>query len=222
MKKLSHANILHLYDVIDSPKQLYLIMEFAQGKSLTQYLKTPHIESRQVQSPEFRQQALPEHQASQIMSHLLQACSYMHSRQVCHRDLKGCNIIYQPETSQVKIIDFGFAISCEKPLKVFCGTPSYMSPEIVNKSEYDGAAADCWALGVIMHNLCTGQVPFKHKDEKGLFAKIRKGQYAMPVNQRGEPLSAECRDLLKSLLDPDQASRITADTALHHPWVSRI
>jgi len=63
---------------------------------------------------------------------------YMHEKQVCHRDLKPENIIYQPETGLIKIIDFGFAISSNEKLKVFCGTPSYMAPEIVTKQEYIG------------------------------------------------------------------------------------
>jgi serine/threonine protein kinase len=96
----------------------------------------------------------------------------MHSKQVCHRDLKPENIIYQAETGLVKIIDFGFAISSKEPLKVFCGTPTYMSPEIVSKIDYNGAAADLWACGVIMYTLVTGAVPFKCSNERGLFAKI--------------------------------------------------
>jgi serine/threonine protein kinase len=55
---------------------------------------------------------------------------------------------------------------------VFCGTPTYMSPEIVSKVEYNGAAADLWACGVIMYALITGMVPFKCANEKGLFMKI--------------------------------------------------
>jgi 5'-AMP-activated protein kinase, catalytic alpha subunit len=90
-------------------------------------------------------------------------------------------LIYDSETGIVKIIDFGFAASSKEPLKVFCGTPSFMSPEIVCKKEYNGAAADVWALGVVMYVMLCGVLPFNCEDEKGLYRKIQKGSYLTPV-----------------------------------------
>lgn len=82
------------------------------------------------------------------------------------------NLIYFEETKTLKIIDFGFALVAKEPLKVFCGTPSYMSPEIVSKKEYFGPAADMWAVGVVMYVLLTGVLPFRAEDEKKLYRKI--------------------------------------------------
>ena len=96
----------------------------------------------------------------------------MHGKSVCHRDIKLDNIIFDEETLQVKIIDLGFAQISNEPLKVFCGTPSYMSPEIVSKKEYSGQAADIWAIGVVLYVLLTGMLPFRADDEKNLFRKI--------------------------------------------------
>lgn len=124
----------------------------------------------------------------------------MHSKQICHRDIKLENLIYLQAQEIVKIIDFGFATSCKEKLKVFCGTPSFMAPEIVAKKEYNGAAADVWSAGVVMYTMLTGSLPFKSTDEKGLYRKIQAGQYAVPSNTLGERLSVEARDLLKSLL----------------------
>jgi len=104
----------------------------------------------------------------------------MHGKAVCHRDIKLDNIIFDEETLCVKIIDFGFALNSKEPLKVFCGTPSYMSPEIVGKRDYSGQAADIWAVGVVLYVLLTGMLPFRADDEKILFKKIQKGLYAMP------------------------------------------
>ena len=72
----------------------------------------------------------------------------------------------------IKLIDFGFACISREKLRVFCGTPSYMSPEIVAKKEYSGAAADVWASGIILYVLLCGTVPFKALNEKDLFRKI--------------------------------------------------
>jgi serine/threonine-protein kinase CHEK2 len=98
----------------------------------------------------------------------------MHSKQVCHRDIKLDNIIYNSETSIVKIIDMGFAGSSRDPLKSFCGTPSYIAPEIVahKGSEYQGCPVDMWAAGVALYVLLTGLFPFKANDEKALYKKI--------------------------------------------------
>ncbi len=85
----------------------------------------------------------------------------MHSKSICHRDIKLDNLIFHEQSGIVKIIDFGFTVFCKEPLKVFCGTPSYMSPEIVSKKEYSGPAADIWALGVVMYVMLTGYLPFK-------------------------------------------------------------
>jgi serine/threonine protein kinase len=70
-----------------------------------------------------------------------------HRQNISHRDLKMENVLYTNEKS-VKLIDFGFAISSNGPLKTFCGTPTYMAPELVRKTEYFGPSVDKWALGV--------------------------------------------------------------------------
>lgn len=99
---------------------------------------------------------------------------------MCHRDIKLDNLVYCEETGAVTIIDLGFAGPSKDPLKSFCGTPSFMAPEIVMKQEYCGNGADVWALGVAMYVLLMGQFPFRCANEKGLFRKIQKGHYLAP------------------------------------------
>ena len=106
------------------------------------------------------------------MAQVLSGLAYMHAKNISHRDMKPENIIYNPLTGDVKIIDFGFACISREKLRVFCGTPSYMSPEIVSKREYNGPSADIWACGIILFVLLTGTVPFKAQTEKDLFRKI--------------------------------------------------
>ena len=80
--------------------------------------------------------------------------------------------MYDPSTGLVKLIDFGFACSAKEKLKVFCGTPSYMSPELVMKREYYGSAVDMWACGVLLYNMLIGVMPFKATNERELYKKI--------------------------------------------------
>ena len=93
---------------------------------------------------------------------IVSAIAYCHSKQICHRDIKLENILLD-EQGNPKLIDFGFStcIPNDKKVKIFCGTPSYMSPEIVQKIEYNGPPADVWALGVLLYALLTGTFPFK-------------------------------------------------------------
>lgn len=121
----------------------------------------------------------------------------MHGKQICHRDIKLDNLIYSEQTKVLKIIDFGFACCCKEKLKTYCGTPSYMCPEIVQKREYRGDEADMWAVGVVMYTVLTGYLPFKGKDEKELERKIVRGQYAPPQNTKNKIVSPEARALLK-------------------------
>jgi serine/threonine protein kinase len=101
-------------------------------------------------------------------------------------------------------------------LKIFCGTPSYMSPEIVSKKEYYGGPSDIWACGVLLYNLLVGTFPFKSvTTEKDLFRKILRGIFNF--GQR-ESLSSEAKDLIKQMLTIDPSERPTATMILNHPW----
>jgi 5'-AMP-activated protein kinase catalytic alpha subunit len=95
----------------------------------------------------------------------LEGISYCHEKGVCHRDLKPENIIID-EHRRIKIIDFGFSASSRINLNNFCGTPAYMSPELVRKVAYNGAKADIWALGVILYLMLIGVFPFRAGNEQ--------------------------------------------------------
>ncbi len=102
---------------------------------------------------------------------------YIHGQDVAHRDIKLENILIEPESKVTKIIDFGFCCGSKDKLKIFCGTPSYMAPEIVCKREYYGAPSDIWACGVLLYVMLCGTFPFKSSFEKDLFRKISRALY---------------------------------------------
>jgi serine/threonine protein kinase len=92
-----------------------------------------------------------------------------------HRDIKLDNILLEEGTRMVKLIDFGFSVVVNAPnqrLKVFCGTPSYMAPEITKKSDYEGLPVDIWALGVLLYVMLVGQFPFRGTSEQDLYQRI--------------------------------------------------
>lgn len=98
---------------------------------------------------------------------------YCHQREIAHRDIKLENILIMNK-KLIKLIDFGFSISIKDKgrLNLFCGTPSYMPPEIVSKVAYYGKPADVWALGILLYKMVAGYFPFKGRNDRELFWKI--------------------------------------------------
>jgi len=115
----------------------------------------------------------------------------------------------------LKIIDFGFStcIPNDKKVRMFCGTPSYMAPEIVTKAEYCGPPADIWAVGVLLFALLCGTFPFKGLDDKDLYAKIAKGEFVIP-----EFVSDHAQSLLRKMMAVDPDKRPSAKEIMSDPW----
>ena len=105
-----------------------------------------------------------------MFKQVVSGIEYCHARCITHRDIKLENVLLNAEMN-VKIIDFGFStcIPNDKRIKIFCGTPSYMAPEIVNKTEYCGPPADIWALGILLYAMLNGCFPFRGANDKDLY-----------------------------------------------------
>jgi serine/threonine protein kinase len=132
-----------------------------------------------------------------------------------HRDIKLENLLLD-ESATVKLIDFGFStvVPPGKKIKVFCGTPSYMAPEIVARKEYPGPCADIWACGVLLYALLCGCFPFKGSNDRDLYRKIMKGVFFIP----DIPVSAGARNLVQKLLTVDMYSRPNVNEVLADQW----
>ena len=122
----------------------------------------------------------------------------------------------------IKIIDFGFAAFTmdshgrTQRLKIFCGTPSYMAPELVRKHEYGGEQVDMWALGVLLYSMLTGTFPFRGQSESELYGRIQRGLYKIP----NELMSRDARNIIQKLLETDYRKRAKAkDLIRDHEWV---
>lgn len=148
---------------------------------------------------------IKESEANGILIRLLKALSYLENRSICHRDIKLENIIIDPETKDIKIIDFGFAVYSTKPLKVFCGTLNYMAPEIVSKKEYMGPPIDIWSCGVVYYVMLTGHFPFSAHTDRELIRKIQRGIYHVP-----KELPKEAVKLIGQMMCVDPTQRAKA------------
>ena len=207
LKELNHKNLIQLFDYFEEQKSLYLIMEEAKGISLLSFLKSV---------PNHR---VDELRAKRIFNQIISALAYIHKNNICHRDIKLDNIIID-DCLNIKLIDFGFGIhfkSLDTKLKLFCGTPNYMPPEIIKKVEYYGPAADMWSAGIVLFHLLCGTFPFRGSNEKELFTKICNGTFQVPNN-----VSVSAHNLIQKLLTVNPQKRITAEGALKHEWIVNV
>jgi serine/threonine protein kinase len=159
MKLISHPNVLQLYDVYDSPKNLFLVMEHVEGGELFDYL--------------VKKGRLTESEAVGFFQQIIMGVDYCHHHLICHRDLKPENLLLDKHRN-VKIADFGMA-SLQVPatmLETSCGSPHYASPEIIKGIKYDGPSADVWSCGVILFALVTGNLPFDDENIRRLLNKV--------------------------------------------------
>ena len=116
----------------------------------------------------------------------------------------------------VKLIDFGLSnvFHPGDTLKTFCGSPTYASPELVQRHEYTGPEVDCWSLGVLLYVLVVGELPFDGTTFLELYRRIINARYEIPAF-----VSPECADLIRRMLVPDVAQRATITQICSHPWV---
>jgi serine/threonine protein kinase len=204
MERLRHPNIVIFHDALDTPKQIHIIMDFVGGGSLHHFLK---------KRPGRR---LDDQVAKRLIFQVAQGIKYLHDKHIVHRDIKLENLLLD-ESNTVKIIDFGFStiVPPGKKLKIFCGTPSYMAPEIVARKEYAGFCADIWAVGVLLYALLCGSFPFRGQNDRDLYRKIVRGVFNVP-----EVVTDGARNVLSRVLTPDMSRRPTIDDVLGDQWFS--
>ncbi|KPP72046.1 MAP/microtubule affinity-regulating kinase 4-like [Scleropages formosus] len=140
MKGLKHPNIVQLFEVIETEKTLYLIMEYASGGEVFDYLVSHGRMKEKEARAKFRQ--------------IVSAVHYCHQKNIVHRDLKAENLLLDAD-SNIKIADFGFSneFTLGSKLDTFCGSPPYAAPELFQGKKYDGPEVDIWSLGVILYTL---------------------------------------------------------------------
>jgi serine/threonine protein kinase len=204
MEKIDHECLAKLYEAFESHKQVFLIMEYVNGGSLHGYLKgKPNRQMAEIEAKFLWQQ-------------VVYGIHYLHQRNVTHRDIKLENVLLDETRTRVKLIDFGFStcIPHEKKVRIFCGTPSYMAPEIVSKVEYAGPPADIWALGVLLYALLCGRFPFKGANDKELYQNICKQDLPMQ-----EHISRPAKQILLRIFHKNPEKRPSTKDLLRDPWL---
>ncbi|KAK6460588.1 kinase-like domain-containing protein [Scheffersomyces coipomensis] len=212
LKLLNHPNIVNLVEVMKSGKYIGIVLEYASGGELFDYI--------------LHHKYLKENVAKKLFAQLVSGVDYMHSKGLIHRDLKLENLLLDKHKNVI-ISDFGFVNSYNKDkndfMKTSCGSPCYAAPELVlTQSPYEGRKVDIWSLGVILYAMLSGYLPFDDdpENEDGsdivkLYHYICKTPLTFP-----EYVSPLARDLLRKIIVPDPKRRINLNEIRNHPWLS--
>uniref|UniRef100_A0A672SW32 non-specific serine/threonine protein kinase n=1 Tax=Sinocyclocheilus grahami TaxID=75366 RepID=A0A672SW32_SINGR len=202
MKVLNHPNIVKLFEVIETEKTLYLIMEYASGGEVFDYLVAHGRMKEKEARAKFRQ--------------IVSAVQYCHQKRIVHRDLKAENLLLDADMN-IKIADFGFSneFTIGSKLDTFCGSPPYAAPELFQGKKYDGPEVDVWSLGVILYTLVSGSLPFDGQNLKELRERVLRGKYRIPFY-----MSTDCENLLKKLLVLNPGKRGSLEQIMKDRWMN--
>ena len=213
LKKLSHPNIVKIYEFYVSNSHYYIVTEFCRDGELFSYIKNKYSE---------RQLAV-------LFYQVFSGLWYLHDNKILHRDIKLENIMISQkekdnETGEelfwAKIIDFGTAKIFEKNKKEkdVVGSSYYIAPEVLQQNYNE--KCDTWSVGVILYMMLVGRAPFDGKDDEEIILKINSADY----NSQEPKLlkhSPEVRDLVSKLLEKDTDKRYSAKEAIAHPWFQK-
>jgi len=207
MSSLTHPHIVPLIDFFEEKDCYFLVMELMSGGDLFDRIG--------------KKKTYSEEDARDLAVKMLKAMSYCHSHKIAHCDMKPKNLLLMSEDnhSYIKLADFGFAARChtEKCLTKQCGTPFFVSPEILMRQPYD-QQSDMWSVGCIIFLLLSGNLPFMGRSQKELFRKIVSGKFEFKEADWSD-VSPDAKDLVQKLLALDPDERLTSSQALRHKWM---
>jgi serine/threonine-protein kinase len=191
--RLSHPNIITVYDAGEQDGLAYIAMEYLEGVLLNCYCQKSTL--------------VPARQVLQIVTTVAEALDYAHSQGVIHRDVKPPNIMILKQRL-VKVMDFGIAkvaTATKTQTSMIVGTPRYMSPEQATGKDVDGRS-DVFSLGIVLFELLTGERPFDADNMPALVTRIAKAPHP-PLMKYRRDLPTRVQSILDRALQKDIQNR---------------
>ncbi|KAL6072391.1 Serine/threonine-protein kinase [Balamuthia mandrillaris] len=198
-----HKNIIKLIDTVENQKRLCIVLEYADGGDLFEYV--------------CRNGRLQEWEAWTIFRQIIEAIGHMHKHGFIHRDIKPENILLTMDR-RVLLCDFGLGArwSSLSPTNAICGSFHYAAPEVLTAEYYVGPEVDLWSCGAVLYMMLMGRVPFAAPTSAESLNNILCGALDL-----GFHVSLEAADLLRRLLQPNSLHRATLLDVWSHPWFNR-
>eukprot|EP00013_Stygamoeba_regulata_P009220 CAMPEP_0177672068 /NCGR_PEP_ID=MMETSP0447-20121125/25103_1 /TAXON_ID=0 /ORGANISM="Stygamoeba regulata, Strain BSH-02190019" /LENGTH=851 /DNA_ID=CAMNT_0019179629 /DNA_START=52 /DNA_END=2608 /DNA_ORIENTATION=- len=197
LTQLNHPSICKSIDIITTSECMYIVQEYYKNGDLGTFIK--------------KKGHLNEALARSFFIDLVSAVKYCHENGIMHRDIKHRNILLD-SNSRPKLTDFGLSnfFIHGRVCTTFCGTPGYAAPEMLLSQKYAGPEVDVWSLGVILHSMLSGRLPFARIVDtvNGFYCPLRHA-------------SADARDLVSKILVVDPGARYTIAEIEKHPWVRK-
>ncbi|KPJ14791.1 5'-AMP-activated protein kinase catalytic subunit alpha-2 [Papilio machaon] len=203
LKLFRHPHIIKLYQVISTPTDIFMIMEYVSGGELFDYI--------------VKRGKLQEHEARRFFQQIISGVDYCHRHMIVHRDLKPENLLLD-HNMHVKIADFGLSnmMLDGEFLRTSCGSPNYAAPEVISGKLYAGPEVDVWSCGVILYALLCGTLPFDDEHVPTLFRKIKSGIFPIP-----DYLNKSVVSLLCMMLQVDPMKRATIEDVKKYDWFQK-
>uniref|UniRef100_T1JHD6 non-specific serine/threonine protein kinase n=1 Tax=Strigamia maritima TaxID=126957 RepID=T1JHD6_STRMM len=203
LKLFRHPHIIKLYQVISTPTDIFMIMEYVSGGELFDYI--------------VKHGKLKEHEARRFFQQIISGVDYCHRHMVVHRDLKPENLLLDQKL-HVKIADFGLSnmMLDGEFLRTSCGSPNYAAPEVISGKLYAGPEVDVWSCGVILYALLCGTLPFDDEHVPTLFRKIKSGVFPIP-----DYLNKSVVNLVCHMLQVDPMKRAAIEDVKKHDWFQK-
>ncbi|ESO03285.1 hypothetical protein HELRODRAFT_112211 [Helobdella robusta] len=200
MKLFRHPHIIKLYQVISTPTDIFMVMEYVGGGELFDYI--------------IKHGKLKESEARKFFQQIISGVDYCHRHMIVHRDLKPENLLFD-KYQNVKIADFGLSnmMTDGEFLKTSCGSPNYAAPEVISGKLYAGPEVDVWSCGIILYALLCGTLPFDDEHVPTLFRKIKSGIFSVP-----DHMNKKVVNLIRHMLQVDPMKRATIKNVREHEW----
>lgn len=205
-RSMHHPHIVQFFRFFEDQRNIYVLLELCQNQTLCELVK--------------RRKRLTELEVQCYVAQVVSALKYLHGHRVIHRDIKLSNLFLN-EKMEIKLGDFGLATKLEfegERKSTVCGTPNYIAPEIIDGQFGHSFEVDIWGLGVLIYSLLIGKPPFETPEIKQTYRKIRNCAYNFPASPK---LSSEAKELIMSLLVLDPTRRLSLDSILYHPFMTK-
>ena len=204
MYNINHPYSVKLYNHFEDNEKLYLIMELASNGNLYNFIQ--NNKNQKIKTKEM---------IKKIIIQVIEIIKYLHSLDIIYRDIKPENILLDKDYN-VKLCDYGWASYLSKGqfCSAYCGTPEYVSPEVIKKYPYN-ERVDIWGIGVLIFELVFGYPPFTSNFNEDRFNNIKEGKINWPKDLN----DMELKDLIEKILKVNPKDRISLDEIEKHQWL---